>query len=1854
MAEPIASETFSAAAAGRPTGNPFADEWRDTLAREPLRFLEDGPGPDPTLKERFEGNAGDAFRNTTTGAAMGAMFAGAAAGGGEIAREAVGVLKRDQEAYETMRQSDTPLEWAVAGLGQAVGSVPAVESLLPVLRLGKWLGVGVGPVARRAVEAGVTGAALGTVADPLVQGLRILSGLQEEYDPRRTAAAGVVGFVVPAGLQTLGDAVVGPIARNLLRHLDRPADAPTVAPDAPVDDAAPTPSSIAPAPDTAAPQTGQDAQTIAPASAAAPEAEPQPVSPAAAGEALPPTIGADDAADGASAVPIPADRVPPATAAAAAAAEPADAAAVPDLVPQRPDPSGAIADPVPPPRPIDIVTPEPVATVAPSASRRAAAAAADAPPPEVLAARAPVDAPTARARLEAAGFDARALPDAPEVLASADADTLARTFARSRSRDVPDDLDTGLAGFVADAPDPAVRTARAAAILDRSDDIAEVSPEFGPVLKGYENRFADAAERLSALQGGEARGVFRRPDIAEPIDVVWGEYDPTTDWGYGLVKIAGKHPDIVAELPRIIAEGRLEMGKSRAFIDTGDARAVLRLDFDGERKTWIFTAYEKRGSRRVGGTPESPDGHQADSHSSSASPADPDIASPGPGDETRALRGQLRDEPRRDPGGTPTPREGDAAAAGAGAASPAERLADTARRLQEIIGVPVRTGRIAKRKALGTYNTVSGVIRMREREDLDVLAHEAGHGLHLDPKTKPVLDRLIAVHSAEVFPLSYTMEPHLVAEEGFAEWFRLFVTNPAHVRGLAPKFTTAFETWLRTNRPAVAKGLAEVQAAHEAWLKAPSPGVVRGDMVTSARPPIGTRILRAIGGDKAPGGETMFGLLDRLYTWVIDDKHPVNAGVRSLLAIHEQNTGKRFDLKVSDDPYKLLRLGTNSYQGGHLDLMNGVTPYGGTVPEGPSLAEALELAVGKPWFAGGWSPDDLADFGAYLVSRRAVDEYRRFFDGELPNPPDKFTLGDHQVTIAEMDAEHPTFAQAAELLYDYMGQALRKKLDAGFISRDTYDVLMQRRTYVPFQRDMSDRMADGAVTTAGPGNATLRQSVMKQFRGSTRAVINPIETIIKDAFDTAHLIARNDAVRALDRLAKKAGPAGGVIAERIPAKETKPFSVDVVEALRKAGREAGMMRADVDTMAQSVADLLGDDDTLVTLYRSGVIDERGEAIVFFWEGGERRALRLGDGELGREMFRAITNLGQEASNFIQDFLAVPARMLRFGITTDPAFILANFIRDQTAAWVLNPGNVPLYSAGRGLVDELAQTDMARLYTYAGGIMGGANVASLDRARIGRSVHALRRKGYGAKVFADPAEGARELLRITEISETATRLGLFRRYFDTAKSQGLGETEAMLEAAFRATDYIDFGRHGSKTLAARKLVTFLNAALQGTDKTGRVLFGQLAPAARLMRGEALTPGDKADLGQALGGWAKLGSLTAASLALWSLNKDDPEYQEINEYLRATHWPIKMFGDWYFIPKPFEMATVFNLAERAAEYQATNDPAWGERFVRSMGYTMMPPLEPVGVATLYELAFNYDSFRDRAIVPEWQRGLEPWLQFNAYTSQFGRAVGEALNVSPAKVDHLITGWTGSWGRNILSVIDLAVKPGAWEAANLADMPIARRFVKETFRGSQAIGDFWRLVGQQNGRLAAKSQSYRTLMDMGGPAEAAEFLAGLKDDEKVFVTLDRHFEAKDKKLHPLYRARQVSEILSGIRKELALETFTDSLDGERLHVPGVEARMAEDAIARIQAAEARNALVVTNAKGWQRLPVIDTERLYGDLEATSPTIFAEMEARVAKARVMPFAGVRAVWPELRDRLLKEGEEAFLGDLRAEAVVQ
>ena len=126
--------------------------------------------------------------------------------------------------------------------------------------------------------------------------------------------------------------------------------------------------------------------------------------------------------------------------------------------------------------------------------------------------------------------------------------------------------------------------------------------------------------------------------------------------------------------------------------------------------------------------------------------------------------------------------------------------------------------------------------------------------------------------------------------------------------------------------------------------------------------------------------------------------------------------------------------------------------------------------------------------------------------------------------------------------------------------------------------------------------------------------------------------------------------------------------------------------------------------------------------------------------------------------------------------------------------------------------------MSRLYGQSGGISGGAATAMMGEALHKADTMALAQRGIKAKYLSSLGG----LLSLSEISETGTRLRVFKRAFERAKKAGFGEYDALIQASFTARDMIDFGRAGSKMHYTRRLVTFLNAQIQGLDKSVRVL------------------------------------------------------------------------------------------------------------------------------------------------------------------------------------------------------------------------------------------------------------------------------------------------------------------------------------------------------------------------------------------------------------------------------------------------
>lgn len=1091
--------------------------------------------------------------------------------------------------------------------------------------------------------------------------------------------------------------------------------------------------------------------------------------------------------------------------------------------------------------------------------------------------------------------------------------------------------------------------------------------------------------------------------------------------------------------------------------------------------------------------------------------------------------------------------------------------------------IPVRQGRIAQRRALGIYKPGVGVIRQRVMDDIEVFAHEAGHAI--SERYKNWLLPMQQRHRIELEAMAYPgVKPKDMMEEGFAEFIRMYETNRTYAERNAPHFAADFRAKMQASDSYMLSNLDAVSHAYDTWLSAPSTAVVKASIIDAPEKENIISKLRTRG-----AADVLKNLATTAYTHYVDDKTPLRVAVEMLRRIKQQNLGQPSELKAADDAYKLARLSVDAYSSGHMDITKGVRDYDSVHASGHSLGEAISKAIGET--AEDWSTDNIREFESYLVSRRAIHEWDRYNAGDLRNQPTKESKADHEQNIIDLEAKHPNYDAGAQMIYDWANALWQKKYDAGLITEEAYNAgLALHKDYVPFMRDRED---DTKVT--GPGvNATGKQSALKAFHGSQRDIISPLQSLMKDAYTTAQMISRNDTIRALAKLAKTSGVGSGAIAEQIPASQVSKSMIPVDAMLNHISNNADWMALsarDAQSLHQTIEMLDQMDMPAMAHYRAGVINERGEPIVFWWEDGKRKALRLADKDFGIELYRTITGLGKEQANLIVKILAAPAAALRYGVTIDPSFFLANILRDQVAAWVLSPdGYTPFVDAGKGLYGSLTSGDMTRIYNSFGGIMGGSSVAALDNMRISRDIKALREKGVNVRKYAH----WRTLAHATEISETGTRIGLFTNSYEAARARGLTEKEAAIEAAFLARDFIDFGRSGSRMLLAKRTITFLNAGLQGLDKAVRVLGGQgnvqkaLTPFFKQQAGMELSADEKRQLAHSAKAWARVAVLVVVSLIAAMLGSDDEEYDSFSSYLKATHWLFKVGDKWVAYPKPYELAFLANIAELAWDAIARKDPGAWSKLGERLWPIMVPPHTVAAVAVPVEVWANKRFYDDRDIVPESVLGREPYLRYNRYTSELSKAIGKATNISPAVLDHFIVGWGGSLARTGLELTNLTNRNRP--ELGLEDAPVTRRFIREASRGSEPSQQFWKLVGKREGEFLASYNTFKFLAENGSPGEARKYLDKLTEDKQVYIIAKRR-SALDREntmgiRHPIERAQKVLQVISGLRDEIAGSAQFDA------H----QKRVIDDELGRIAMSEARNALISIEHKRFQNRETAD----------------------------------------------------------------
>jgi hypothetical protein len=1126
--------------------------------------------------------------------------------------------------------------------------------------------------------------------------------------------------------------------------------------------------------------------------------------------------------------------------------------------------------------------------------------------------------------------------------------------------------------------------------------------------------------------------------------------------------------------------------------------------------------------------------------------------------------------------------------------------------------------------------------------------------------------------------------------EGFAEWFRLYVTNRREAAAAAPRFFTAFEDMLEGAEPDLLESLQEIERQVEALTKASPVGALRSRVQTTVK--LGMfQALRQEIADKGVGdtiGDRVYGF----YHAFFDARHPMKRAVKFLLKTAEENLGLQLQgrdkllLKAIDDPYKLWRLSEHAKVHATAALQNGITNIkaGQVDPVGPSFWDALIAAFGGK-SRSAWSDENAELFGSYLVARRMLAEFQRYDRGELEQLPDQVISRDiWNRAKDQLEQQHPDFKAAATLLYAFNRNALKLKLDNGFLTQELYDDLIQRPDYVPLNRIMDD----GSPSQLGKSaRGTNKRRLIYKFQGSTRDFINPLESIVQDMYATQARIALNDVIRAMDRLARAAGPGGGAIAERLPANEMKGTTVDLREAIKAAARSQNISQSDKEGLLDIIDDLF-DQDAAATIFRSTEINEKGEPIVYLWEGGKKVPIRLGDNRIAQDIFQGMAAMGQDNQNIIVDIAAVGTQALRAGITKAPAYIITNFLRDQIATWILSEHFTPFATGAKGLKNVIANDQTAARYSSFAGLMGGVDANLIDTAAHKRDVLTLRRKGFSA-VPARSGFGQvwQTTMRSMEITEAASRFGHFEAAYQRALKDGLAPVEAAYEAAYAAHDVMDFSRRGSKMVQAARLVAFLNASLQGLDVARRTMTGErdshqnfrelVTPYLKGATGSPLTIAEKKALPNSARFWMKAVLVGLAGLSLAALYWDDPEYEEFDDQMRATHWFFKINGTWWRYPKPFELAFFSNMFEAAFSRAWKGNERALTQFTNSLRHTMVPPHEINIMNTYYSWATGKDLFTGKAIVPTELGALPPEMQFNAYTSELGKMIGNLTGLSPAQIDQLMGSMFGTVGRDIMRFSDfalprinqatdgalpgVAVEPRA--PKSFEDTWIISRFTRRASRGSLSTRQFWEEMAQDGGKFISAAKGYENYRLAGDTRSARDMIEFLDDERKAYAYLQNEFTEREQDMHPLNRARQVMSVSSGIRKNMVLgRLFKDGTtpdarhkdrEPEQIIVPPQVQTTVNEILEDISTREANNALVLINKPGWKQRQIRPVDGLLEELRKAAPEVAEEYEARLTKGKnkVYPFEGVAKVWPEAKKRLIKDGPDADLSDLRSEA---
>jgi len=767
---------------------------------------------------------------------------------------------------------------------------------------------------------------------------------------------------------------------------------------------------------------------------------------------------------------------------------------------------------------------------------------------------------------------------------------------------------------------------------------------------------------------------------------------------------------------------------------------------------------------------------------------------------------------------------------------------------------------------------------------------------------------------------------------------------------------------------------------------------------------------------------------------------------------------------------------------------------------------------------------------------RALLKARRDLNIRVRGGAEKSDVATDVLERAIRDAEaDPAVKQAADVINQTYRDLLKRRYQAGIITFAQYkNILDSEDFFSPFVREFVDD-----VNAAGPAGRGKRWTVS------------------------------SSGVKRMDRTMQAS------------AQTADPLEV-VLSSVERTFNDVG--RQNVQNVLATFADL----DRIPNLIRR-VDGEVTPGAATFTQMRSGRPVQYE--VLEKELFDAIA--GQSPSSLNTMFLLkMPAVALRMGVTLRPAFAFKNAIRDIAMSGIQRPdvqraimetagGGVVggglgaataeegerlkgfLQGAGMGMgvgayIRPVAQTMLAmrnvigatlpenapeiikqmtgdgepyKAFLRLGGSTEGFYVRNAGEAQ--EFLKRMERSGT-IKDIIDPGSIWRALTYIGSVSEQSTRLAAFRQL----KDAGFTDAAAVLGAQDRTLRFAQRGKIGAK---AADIAAFWNPRMQGVYKLGRMLR------------DPKTWG----MGAAM--------ITAPSVALWNVNKDNPEYWKTPVWERNMFWLIPKSGGpdeygevgFWRIPKPFEIGLLFaslperfldaaaqsgvkipllDTGETAAPLMAEPTTALKETVgtaVGEAGYGLLPI--PTAAQVPLQLLTNRDIFRGRPIVS--RPDIPAAQQVTEESSALARVLAER-GISPQKTDFTVRGIFGGMGSDVSNIIDRVVRAAGGAAPSESRPFFRKEFETRTYSSTEqevsARERLRRLEGIHRGLLKeeASNDDARILRYEERNRDALDMWQSLKSykTELDNIAAERRAVIADKRIPQDER----KQILGQLRKE------------------------------------------------------------------------------------------------------------------------